>query len=150
MNHLPIIAGKGHKIFVTRWWSEAMLGVSRLGNYGYSWMPTALPRNTRILRRLKHESGTANSDALGRETSTKRGHGRRKECKYQIYFYIGFTFHLAKVDKILSRFRAGPSSPAGDQRTLLIGRTDCHNCKKILTKEKKIEKELNSLKSLFV
>lgn len=78
---LLMLAACRCKIYITWWWSEAVPRVSRFCNYGYSWMPTSLPWNPRILWRIKYESWTTGSSPSGWEASSKWGHGGRKECK---------------------------------------------------------------------
>lgn len=76
-----MLAARRCKIYITWWWSETVPRVSRFCNYGYSWMPTSLPWNPRILWRIKYESWTTGSSPSGWEASSKWGHGGRKECK---------------------------------------------------------------------
>lgn len=142
-NCLPIHAAKGHEVFVTWWWAEAMSWVFGLCNYGHSWMPTTLPWNTRILWRFKYESRAANSNALGRETSSEWGHGGRKECKCHCIYnvimlkcaFISFHFHSPNIIKLVFiNSWAGSSSYAWNQRTLLVRRTDCYHCKNFFPK----------------
>lgn len=87
-----IYAAKRYKIFITWWWSEAVSGVSRLCDHGYTWMPTPLPWNTGVLWRFKYESRAASSFTLGWETSIKWSHGGRKECKSSALVYDEFAF----------------------------------------------------------
>lgn len=85
---------EGCNLSITRWWSKAVSWMSRLCNYGYWWMPTTLPWNTRLLWRLKYENRTAGSVAVGWEISTEWSHGGRKECKlYSFKLFVSISIY---------------------------------------------------------
>ena len=120
-------------IYIAWWWQEAMSRVSRLCNNGYSWMPTSLLWNSRILWRFKYEGQAGNSFTFGWETSPEWGYGRRKECKADasrpsiIKPFVLLYFFMV-LFSIFTFSWSGSSSLTWNQRTLLVGRTNCYHC----------------------
>jgi len=110
-----------------------MSRVSRLCNNGYSWMPTSLLWNSKILWRFKYEGRAGNTLTFGWETSPEWGYGRRKECKDDASrpsiskpFVLLYFFMV--LFSIFTFSWSGSSSLTWNQRTLLVGKTNCSHC----------------------
>ena len=58
-------AAKEHKVYVTRRWPQLVHGMPRICSHGHWRVPTPVPFYQRLLRGDVHETGPADTHALG-------------------------------------------------------------------------------------